>query len=117
MNTTIREENCKSVDLDGFGSTADDAWFDYHTAPMDGEEETGAHPHQVAAFKAYMKGDSTPSETAAIMTKPHDPDERTDIQRRHTTPRTGHNRRRAFSAALKPHARPHRLDKGNYQGR
>ena len=82
MNTIIEKWGCKSVDLDGFDSAADDAWFEYHTAPMDGEEETGAHPHQVAALKAYMKGDSTPSETAATMTKPHDSDEKTDMQRR-----------------------------------
>ncbi|KAJ9483887.1 hypothetical protein VN97_g9501, partial [Penicillium thymicola] len=49
---------CKSIELDGFGSAADDAWFDQHTAPMDGEEETGVHPHQAAALKAYLKGDS-----------------------------------------------------------
>ncbi|KAL3471428.1 hypothetical protein BJX99DRAFT_237410 [Aspergillus californicus] len=78
----LMEETCKSVDVDGFGSAADDAWFDYHTAPMDGEDETGAHPYQVAALKAYLQGDSTPSETAAIMTKPCNPDKKTDLRRR-----------------------------------
>ncbi|CAG8007333.1 unnamed protein product [Penicillium salamii] len=72
MNTDIEEMTCTSVDLDGFGSTADDAWFNQHTAPMDGEEETGAHPHQAAALKAYLKGESKPSETAVAMTRPHD---------------------------------------------
>lgn len=82
MNTSIQEMTCKSVELDGFGSAADDVWFDQHTAPMDGEEETGAHPHQAAALKAYLKGDSKPSETTAAMTKPHDSEKKTDLRDR-----------------------------------
>ncbi|PKY00226.1 hypothetical protein P168DRAFT_285363 [Aspergillus campestris IBT 28561] len=82
MDTSIQEIICKSVDLDGFGSAADDAWFDYHTAPMDGEEETGAHPHQAAALQTYLKGDSTPSETAAAMVKPHGSEKKTDLRGR-----------------------------------
>lgn len=82
MQTGIQEMTCKSVDLDGFGSAADDAWFDHHTAPMDGEEETGAHPYQAAALKAYLNGRSSPSETAAAMTKPHDSEKTTDLRDR-----------------------------------
>ena len=82
MNTDVREITCKSVDLDGFGSAADDAWFDHHTAPMDGEEETGAHPDQAAALKAYLKGDSTPFETATAMVKPHSSEKKTDLRDR-----------------------------------
>jgi hypothetical protein len=73
---------CKSVELDGFGSAADDAWFDQHTAPMDGEEETGAHPHQTAALKAYLQCHTKPSETATAMTKPHDFEKKTDLRDR-----------------------------------
>ncbi|KAJ5827477.1 hypothetical protein N7447_004240 [Penicillium robsamsonii] len=73
---------CKSVDLDGFGSAADDAWVDQHTAPMDGEEETGVHPYQAAALKAYLKGDSNPPHTAAVMTKPYDSEKKTDLRDR-----------------------------------
>ena len=82
MNTSIQEMTCKSVDVDGFGSAADDAWFDYHTAPMDGEEETGAHPYQAAALKAYLEGKSNPSETAAAMTKPHESEKKTELRGR-----------------------------------
>ncbi|CAG8427381.1 unnamed protein product [Penicillium salamii] len=82
MDTDMEEMTCTSVDLDGFGSTADDAWFDQHTAPMDGEEETGAHPHQAAALKAYLKGESKPSETAAAMTRPHDSEKQIDLRDR-----------------------------------
>jgi hypothetical protein len=81
MNT-IEEQTCASVDLYGFGSVADDAWFEEQTAPRDGEEETGAHPYQVAALKSYLKGDSNASDTAAAMTKPHNSDTKTDLQRR-----------------------------------
>ncbi|KAJ5494539.1 hypothetical protein N7463_010626 [Penicillium fimorum] len=80
MNTTVQEIACKSVELDGFGSATNDAWFDQHTAPMDGEEETEVHPYQAAALKAYLKGDSNPSETAAIMAKPHDTEKKTDLR-------------------------------------
>ncbi|KAJ5206337.1 hypothetical protein N7491_003044 [Penicillium cf. griseofulvum] len=66
MNTNIQEMTCESIELDGFGSAADDAWFDQHTAPMDGEEETDAHPHQAATLKAYLKGDSKPADTAGL---------------------------------------------------
>ncbi|KAJ5189906.1 hypothetical protein N7491_008053 [Penicillium cf. griseofulvum] len=82
MNTSIQETTCKSIDLDGFGSTADDAWFDQHTAPIDGEEETGVHPHQATALKAYLKGDSKPSETAAALTKPYNSEKKTDLRGR-----------------------------------
>ncbi|KAJ5163516.1 uncharacterized protein N7500_005346 [Penicillium coprophilum] len=82
MNTSIQGLTCKSVDLDGFGSVADDAWFEQHTAPMDGEEETGAHPYQAAALQAYLNGDLKPSETAAAMTKPHDSEKKTDLRDR-----------------------------------
>ncbi|KAJ5545089.1 hypothetical protein N7535_006524 [Penicillium sp. DV-2018c] len=82
MNTSIQEMTCKSIDLDGFGSAADDAWFDQHTAPMDGEEETGVHPHQAAALKAYLNGDSKPSQTAAALTKPHASEKKTDLRDR-----------------------------------
>ncbi|KUM58866.1 hypothetical protein ACN42_g8287 [Penicillium freii] len=73
---------CKSIELDGFGSTADDAWFDQHTTPIDGEEETGVHQHQAAALKVYLKGDSKPSETAAALTKPHNSEKKTDLRDR-----------------------------------
>lgn len=82
MNTSIQEMTCKSVELDGFGSAADDAWFSQHTTPMDGEEETGAHPHQAAALKVYLKGDSKLSETVAIMTKSHGSEKKTDLRGR-----------------------------------
>ncbi|KAJ6127348.1 hypothetical protein N7523_002960 [Penicillium sp. IBT 18751x] len=82
MNTSIQEMTCKSIELDGFDSAADDAWFDRHTAPMDGEEETGAHPYQAAALKAYLNGDSKPSQTAAAMTKPHDSEKKIDLRDR-----------------------------------
>lgn len=83
MNS-IPEMTCKSVDLDGFGSAANDAWFDQHTAPMDGEEETGAHPYQAAALRAYLKGDYNASQTAVAMTKPHDDswEKKTDLRDR-----------------------------------
>ncbi|KAJ5501716.1 hypothetical protein N7453_006533 [Penicillium expansum] len=73
---------CQPVEVDSFGSAADDAWFDQHTAPIDGEEETGVHPYQAAALKAYLKGDSKPSEVAADMTKPHDSEKKTDLRDR-----------------------------------
>ncbi|KAJ5194500.1 uncharacterized protein N7498_007938 [Penicillium cinerascens] len=82
MNTHIREITCKSIELDGFGSPAADAWFDRHTAPMDGEEETGAHTYQAAALKAYLKGDSKPSETAVAITKPHAFEKKADLRSR-----------------------------------
>ncbi|KXG53205.1 Protein of unknown function DUF3632 [Penicillium griseofulvum] len=82
MNTSIQEMTCKSIELDGFGSVADDAWFDQHTAPMDGEEETGAHPYQAAALKAYLKGDFKPTETVAAMTIPYGSEKKTDLQGR-----------------------------------
>ncbi|PLN80207.1 hypothetical protein BDW42DRAFT_171415 [Aspergillus taichungensis] len=82
MGTHIQEITCKSIDLDGFGSAADDAWFDHHTAPMDGEEETGAHPHQAVALKAYLEGDSTPFETAAAMVRPYGSERKTDLRGR-----------------------------------
>ncbi|KAJ5530067.1 hypothetical protein N7527_003460 [Penicillium freii] len=82
MNTSIQEMTCKSIELDGFGSTADDAWFDQHTTPIDGEEETGVHQHQSAALKVYLKGDSKPSETAAALTKPHNSEKKTDLRDR-----------------------------------
>lgn len=82
MNTSSQEITCKSIELDGFGSAADDAWFDQHIAPMDGEEETGVHPYQAAALKAYLKGDSKLSETAAALTKPHDSEKKTALRDR-----------------------------------
>lgn len=38
---------------------------------MDGEEETGAHPHQAAALQSYLKRGYTPLETAAAITTPN----------------------------------------------
>ncbi|PWI72253.1 hypothetical protein PCL_10876 [Purpureocillium lilacinum] len=70
MATGIQEMTCKSVDIDGFGSSADDEWFTSHTAPVDGEEETGGHPYQVKALRRYLDGQSTSSEAAAAITKP-----------------------------------------------
>jgi hypothetical protein len=82
MNTHIQEMTCKSIELDGFGSAADDAWFDRHTAPMNGEEETGAHTYQAAALKAYLEGDSKPSETAVAITKHYASEKKTDLRSR-----------------------------------
>ncbi|CAG7916503.1 unnamed protein product [Penicillium olsonii] len=82
MNTAIQEVTCASVDLDGFGSAADDAWFDQHTAPIDGEEETGAHPHQAAALKAYLEGNENPSKTAIALSKPHASEKEVDTRDR-----------------------------------
>lgn len=73
---------CKSIELDGFGSAAADAWFDRHTAPIDGEEETGTHTHQAAALKVYLKGDSKPSEIAIAITKPYASEKKTDLRSR-----------------------------------
>ncbi|UNI25018.1 hypothetical protein JDV02_010726 [Purpureocillium takamizusanense] len=70
MDANEQEMTCKSVDLDGFGSPADDAWFASQTAPVDGEEKTGAHPHQVEALRRYLDGQTTSNETAAAITKP-----------------------------------------------
>ncbi|OAA77141.1 hypothetical protein LEL_03964 [Akanthomyces lecanii RCEF 1005] len=59
---------CKSVDIDNFNSPLTGGWLDRHTAPMDGEDETGAHPHQVAALGRYLHGHSDVKDTVAAMT-------------------------------------------------
>lgn len=67
MNTTLPQITCASIETDGFDSSADTAWFTHHTAPMDNEPETGAHPHQTSALQTYLSGKSNPSTTASIL--------------------------------------------------
>lgn len=108
MNRT-QEMTCKAVDLDGDGSAANNAWLDQHTAPMDVEEDTGAHPYQAAALRAYLEGDSNACETAAAMTKPHGSEKKTDLRDRVLGIIED-----ALFAARKPHARPRQLAQGTW---
>ncbi|KAJ5199474.1 hypothetical protein N7491_011320 [Penicillium cf. griseofulvum] len=69
---------CKSIDLDGFGSAVDDAWFDQYTIPIDGEEETGVYPYQAAALKARLQA----IRTATALTKLYNSEKKTDLRDR-----------------------------------
>lgn len=59
---------CKSVDVDNFNSPLTLRWLDLHTAPIDGEDETGAHPYQAAALGRYLHGLSSVGDTILAMT-------------------------------------------------
>lgn len=72
MNQTIHPITCASIETTRFDSPADLAWFAFHTAPMDNEPETGAHPYQTAALQTYLSGKSSPQTTVSILCTPQE---------------------------------------------
>ncbi|TQV95343.1 fungal specific transcription factordomain-containing protein [Cordyceps javanica] len=64
------EMTCKSVDVDHFNLPLTSEWLDAHTAPVDGEAETGALPLQAAALGRYLHGESNVKDTVAALTAP-----------------------------------------------
>ncbi|KAK2589681.1 hypothetical protein QQS21_012643 [Conoideocrella luteorostrata] len=66
----LPQMTCKSVDIDGFNVTFDETWLSNHTAPMEGEDETGAHPHQSAALQRYLDGQCAAADALSAITSP-----------------------------------------------
>ncbi|KAI1754792.1 hypothetical protein F4782DRAFT_491652 [Xylaria castorea] len=62
--------------------TMSDAWFAQKLAP-DGDTTDGCHPDEAQALKAYLSGNSTPSQAAQAITKPisHSTDPNADLPR------------------------------------
>lgn len=59
---------CASLRTEGLNSKANDDWFSSKTAPIDGEEETGCHPDEAEALKAYLNSKTTSAEAAKAIT-------------------------------------------------
>lgn len=67
MNTSWQAP-CASLRTDGLNSTADDEWFVCKTAPIDDEEDTGCHPDEAAALKAYLASKTTSAQASRLIT-------------------------------------------------